>query len=127
LQSRLLPPDEALAELAELESVLVGTVLQDALAALEAQIEAVEFRVVFLELLDDAQRLQIVLESAEVPHAFVERILAGVSERGVPEIVGETDRFGQHFVELERARDGAGDLRHRGSGSAASGTDRPRD
>ena len=67
--------------------------------------------VALFELVDDAQRLQIVLEAAVRAHAFVERVLAGVPERRVAEIVREADRFGQRFVELQCARDRAGDLR----------------
>jgi len=37
--------------------------LQNSFAAFEAQVQPVEFRVVFLELIDHSQRLQIVLES----------------------------------------------------------------
>ena len=61
--------------------------LQHAFAALERQIEAREVRITFLELIDDPQRLQVVLETAVFPHAFVERILAGVTERRVSEVV----------------------------------------
>ena len=35
----------------------------------------------------------------------------GVAERRVAEVVGQADGLGQHLVELERARDGARDLR----------------
>jgi hypothetical protein len=35
-----------------------------------------------------------------------------VTERRVPEVMREADRLRQHFVELERAGDGAGNLRH---------------
>ena len=46
--------------------VLQRAVLQDALAALEGQVQPVELRIALLELVDDAQRLQIVLEAAEL-------------------------------------------------------------
>ena len=68
-------------------------------------------RVALFELVDDAQRLQVVLEAAVLAHAVVQRILAGVAERRVAEVVRKADRFGQRFVELQRPRDGAGDLR----------------
>ena len=60
-----------------------------------------------LELVDDAQRLQVVLEAAVVAHAFVERVLAGMAERRVAEIVRQADRLGQRLVEAERQRHGA--------------------
>ena len=43
--------------------------------------------------------------------ALVERVLAGVAERRVAEVVAERDRLGQVLVEPQRARDRARDLR----------------
>ena len=40
-----------------------------------------------------------------------ERLLAGVAEGRVAEVVAERDRLGEILVEVEGARDGAGDLR----------------
>ena len=68
-------------------------------------------RVALLELIDDAQRLQVVLEAAEVAHALVERVLARVAERRVAEVVREADRLDEILVQAQRARDRAGDLR----------------
>ena len=86
--------------------------LENALAAFERQIQAREQRIALLELIDRAQGLQVVLEAAVVAHAVVERILAGVAEGRVAEIVRQRDRFGQRLVQRERACDRAGDLRH---------------
>ena len=69
--------------------------LQDAFAHFERQVEARELGVALLELVDDAQRLQVVLEAAVVAHALVERVLARVAERRVAEIVREADGFGE--------------------------------
>ena len=99
------------ADVAELAGVLRGAMLEDAFAAFEGEIETGELRVPFLELVDHAQRLQVVLEAAVVAHAFVERVLAGVSEGRVPEVVGEADGLGQRLVDAQRARHGAADLR----------------
>ncbi len=107
----LVARDEALADVAERERILVRAMLQDAFAAFEAQVQTVEIRVMLLELVDDAQALQVVLEAAEIEHALVERILARMAERRVAEVVREAYRLGQRFVELERARDRARDLR----------------
>ena len=111
LEPRLLAIDEPLADVAELERVLLRAMFEDALTALEAQIQSVEIGVSLLELVDDAQRLQIVLESAEIQHAFVERILPGMAEGRMTEIVRETDGFRQHLVESQRLGDGPRDLR----------------
>ena len=111
LESRLRAIEESFAHVAEQPRVLRGAVLEHAFAAFEREIEPGELGVALFELIDDAQRLQVVLEAAVFAHAFVERVLAGVSERRVPEVVREADRLGERLVDVERARDGAPDLR----------------
>ena len=64
----------------------------------------------FSSTLDDAHRLAVVIEAAL--HELVERRFAGVAERGVAEVVTESDGLGEHFVEAQRLRDRARDLRH---------------
>ena len=51
-------------------------------------------------MIDDSQRLQVVLEAAELAHALVERVLAGMAERRVAEVVGEADRLDEVLVQL---------------------------
>ena len=50
-------------------------------------------------------------EPAIGTHLVIERLLAGMAERRVAEIVRQRQRLGEVLVEAERARDGAGDLR----------------
>ena len=76
------------------------------------QIKAVEVGVAALEFGDDAQSLAVVVEAAVLGHAGVERVLAGMPERRMAEIVAERDRFGQVVVEPEGAGERARDLRH---------------
>ena len=52
------------------------------------------------------------VEAAERLHRDVQRLLAGMAERRMAEIVRERQRLGQILVELQRAGDRAGDLRH---------------
>ena len=78
--------------------------LEDALAHLEREIQAGELGVALLELVDDAQRLQVVLESAELAHAVVERVLAGVAERRVTQVVREADGLGERLVQARARR-----------------------
>ena len=47
--------------------------------------------------------------AAALAQGRVERLLAGVAEGRVAEVVAEPDRLGQVLVEAERAGDGAGD------------------
>ena len=111
LERGLAAVEEPRAELAELPRVGCGAVLQDALARLERQVEPGELRIALLEFVHHSQRLQVVLEPAEIAHAFVERVLARVTERGVPEVVRQADGLGERFVQAQRASDAACDLR----------------
>jgi hypothetical protein len=86
-------------------------VLEQRAAHLVGEIEAGEVGVLALEHIDDAQRLLVMFEAAVVRHAIGQRVLAGVSERAVPEIVGERDGLGEVLVETECSGDGARDLR----------------
>jgi hypothetical protein len=52
------------------------------------------------------------LEATVVTHAFIERILAGVTKGGMAEVVSKGDGLTQIFVQVERTGNGAGDLRH---------------
>jgi hypothetical protein len=53
----------------------------------------------------------VVVEAPVPGHAGVERVLAGMPERGVAEVVAERDRFREVVVELERPGERPGDLR----------------
>ena len=76
------------------------------------EVEPVEGGVAALELGDDPERVAVVVEAAVAGHAGVERVLAGMPERGMAEIVAERDRFGEVVVESERASESARDLGH---------------
>ena len=76
------------------------------------QVEAVELGVMALELGDDAQSVAVVVEAAVLGHAGVERVLAGMPERRVAEIVAKRDRFREIVVEPQGASERARDLRH---------------
>ncbi len=85
--------------------------LEDAFARFKAEIQAVERAVVFFELVDDGEALQVVLEAAVIAHAFVQRILPGMAEWRMAEIVRERNRFDEILVQPQVARDRTGDLR----------------
>ena len=117
LQAGLRAVDEAArhtARLGRLQQARVGggAVLEDAFARLEAQVQAIVVGVAVLQPVDHAQALQVVLEAAVRSHAVVERVLPGVAEGRVAEVVGQRDGFGQIFVQPQRAGDGAGKLRY---------------
>ena len=66
---------------------------------------------VALEHVDDPQRVLVVAEApAEaLVQRTVERLLAGVPERRMAEVVAQPDRLGQVLVQPQRPRDGARD------------------
>ena len=84
--------------------------LDQALQRLPGEVQPVERGVAPLEPGHDAQRLGVVVEAAERRHAVVERVLAGVAEGRVAEVVRQRQRLGEILVEAERAGERAGDL-----------------
>ncbi len=90
---------------------VVAGVLDDALADAEGEVEAAMGGVALLEVLDDAEGVEVVVEAAAVAlEALVQGALAGVAEGRVADVVDEGEGLGEVFVEAERAGDGAGDL-----------------
>src|SRR6185312_1423042 len=65
-----------------------------------------------LEFGDDTQRLSIVVETSVRGEALIERSLAGMTERWMTKVMGEAQGLAEIFVEAERPRQRAGDLRH---------------
>ena len=85
--------------------------LDDALAHLEAEIEAAEIRIAVFDPINRAQALRVVIEASMGPHQIVQHLLARMPERRMPEVVRERDRLSEFLIETECARDGARDLR----------------
>jgi hypothetical protein len=68
--------------------------------------------VALLEVLDDAERVKVVVEAQAVPlQAAVEGALAGVAERRMTDVVDQRESFSEIFVEVEGFGDFASDLR----------------
>ena len=66
-----------------------------------------------LEKLDDAERLQIVIETiAETAHQAVELGFARVAEGRMADVMRQREGFGQIFVKTQHSGHGARDLRH---------------
>ena len=100
-----------LTQFAQARSDFRRAMLENSLARLEAEVQAVEPAISLLEMVNHAQALQVVLESAESAHAFIERVLSGMTEGGVPQVVRQCDGFDQILVEFERASDRTSQLR----------------
>ena len=91
---------------------VVARVLDDALAHAERKVEPAMRGIALLEVLDDAQRMKIVVEAATMPlEALVQRALAGVAKRRMADVVNQRQRLRQILVQAKRRGDGAGDLR----------------
>ena len=87
-------------ELGKLRRVVIARMLDDAFADLKRQIQAGKIQVALLELLDDAQRLQIVIEAVAVrAQQLVELALSGVAEGRVADVVHQGQGFGEIGVE----------------------------
>ena len=87
-----------------------AVVLDQALERLPGEVQPVERGVAPLEPGHEAKRLGVVVEAAERRHAVGERVLAGVAEGRVAEVVRQRQRLGEILVEAERAGERAGDL-----------------
>src|SRR6267143_7291921 len=87
--------------------------LDDSFTNLKRQIQAGEIQVALLELLDDTKRVQIVIEPAAVrAHQLVKLAFPRMAERRVPDVMHQSQRFGEIGIEPERSRHGARDLGH---------------
>ena len=75
-------------------------------ACFVGQVQAEEGGVRVFEQIDNAERLAVVLESADLGSEAVEGLFAGVAEGRVSQIVGQADRLGQALVEAEGLGDG---------------------
>ena len=83
-----------------------GTVMLDEpFQRLPGQVQPVECGIAALELGHNAQALRVMVEAAKAMHRLVERLLAGMAERRVAEIVRQRDRLGEIFVEPQGACD----------------------
>ncbi len=89
-----------------------AVVLGHPFQALPGQVDPVELGIAALQLRQDAKSLLVVVEAGEIGHGGGERVLAGMAEGRVAEVVGEGHRLGKVLIEPEGAGDRAGDLRH---------------
>ena len=80
-----------------------AVVLDDAFQRLPGQVEPVELGVAAFRAGSRCAGSARCVEAAERRHRRVQRLLAGMAERRVAEIVGQRHRLGQILVEAERA------------------------
>jgi len=63
------------------------------------------------QILNDAQRVQVVIETARTYHRLRKRLLPGMTKRRMTQIVGERNRLGKIFIRPKRLRQRASDMR----------------
>jgi hypothetical protein len=86
-------------------------VFDDAFTHFEGKIEPRKARVASLQSIDEAQRLDVVVEALpETPHFAIEGFFSGVSERRMADVMNERESFGEIFVESQNASYSAGHL-----------------
>ena len=104
--------EQILGELRKFRRGVIARMFDDAFAHFEGEIQAGKIEIALLELLDDAQRVQIVIEAlAVLAHALVELLFAGVAEGRMADVVDQRQRLGKIRIQTQRAGNGASDLR----------------
>ena len=88
-----------------------AVVLGQAFKRFPAEVEAIEIRIGRLEVGEDPQRVRVMIEAAAIGERRGQRVLAGMAERRMAEVVSEAQGFGQVFIKAQRPGDGAPDLR----------------
>src|ERR1700741_910562 len=100
-----------LGKLRELSWWMVAGMLYDLLANFNRNIQAVEAKIAVLELLHDAQRLQIVVETPAVrTHQLIELSLTRMTKRRGARVVNECECLHEFRIQSESAGDRAGNL-----------------
>ncbi len=106
-------PQQVPGKLRELLGAIVARVLDDSFAHAQRQVQPAMRRVALLEVLHDAQRVQVVVEAQPVPlQAFIQRAFPGVPERRVADVVDQRQRLCQVLVQPQRLGHAARDLYH---------------
>ena len=111
-EGRLLFADKARADIAQFFGVLDRAMLQDSFARFKTKVQSFKGGIVLLQHIDHAQGLQIVLEATVVLHALVKRVLPGMAEGRMPEVVRQCHGLDQIFIEREAACHRSSDLRN---------------
>src|SRR5271170_2523872 len=105
--------EKVLMQLRVLRGLVVAGVFDDALPNAESQVQSGMRGVSLLELLDDAQGVQIMVKAeAVLAHCAVQSALSGVAEWRMTDIVNQSEGLCQVLVQAKRARDRAGDGRN---------------
>ena len=112
LQRRPLP-QKILRKLRMLLRAVIARMLDDPLAHAQRQVQPAMRRIALLKVLDDAQRMQVVVEAQPMPlQALIQRALARVAKRRMPDVVHQRQRLRQVLVQPQRLGHAARNLHH---------------
>src|SRR6266700_4060891 len=86
--------------------------LDDAFAHFKSEVKSGELEIPMFELLDDAQRVKIVIECGAIcPHQLVQLAFTGVTKRRMANVVNQSESLGKFGVDAESGGYGPCDLR----------------
>src|SRR5437773_12413192 len=86
--------------------------LDDAFAYFKSEVKSTELEIPMFELLDDAQRVKIVIECGAIClHKPVPLAFTGMTERRMANVVNQSESLGKFGVEAESGGYGSRDLR----------------
>src|SRR5579859_4028483 len=92
--------------------MVIAGVLDDSFAHFECQIQSAECRIALLKILDDPQRMQVVVKGKSVPaHRGIERFFSGVTEWRMSDVMHQCQSLDEIDIESELSGDGARNLR----------------
>src|SRR3954454_11777437 len=92
--------------------IVIARVLDDSFAYFKSQIQAAKCSVTLFEVLDYAQRMQVVVKEKSVtPHSHIQRLFSGMTERGMSNVVHQIQALNQISIESKLGGDGARNLR----------------
>src|SRR6202041_1359755 len=96
--------EQILGQFRMLDRRVIPRMLDDAFAGCQGQIQSAERGVTLFKPSDDAQRVQIVVESeSESAQRLVECLLSGVAEGRMADVMDQGESFGQFRVQAKRS------------------------
>src|SRR5208282_6639630 len=102
---------QILGELGMVLGTVIVRMLDDALADFKRKIQSAKSGVADFEVLDNPERVQVVIERKPVlAHGRIERLFSGVAKRRMPKVVHQRERLHQIGVQTELRGDGARNL-----------------
>ncbi len=75
--------------------------LENAFTTFERQIQAPKLRISLFQLVHNTQRLEVVLKPPVGPQAFIQRVLSGMAEGGVSEVVCQANCLREVLIQAQ--------------------------